>query len=394
MSVDYRIPAIVVADSVTPNFTNIDNVTDRERCTGFACTVSYLNGTSMVLSITDRTGLAINLKPSQVVNTGDFCIYVNYKLGPNASINPHSLVNEIESDLPEELKAIRICLMKNNILERRLNDSMVNFEIVYKIPASLIRDHNGAVHLEQLGLSISIPKENTIVLTPDSELAKIKLLGQIPDIPGFSYRVEINDPEKTYGGRYANIAGRVFKVDITNDKSKREGVYVYTTAPEMKSDGSFKNRYDFHEADEKLHLYKTYEDALNYGDQAAEREKEYERAKHELKMEQIEGERGKNDQTQQQLFFKTILDRFTAMEDASRKHAEHLTEMSKKHTEEREEERRKRDKEEQQRKQEEREERAQERRERLEYLKWMTAAATAVTAAIIALSKLTSNNKQ
>lgn len=381
MSVIFKIPATVSVSEVSPSLTNIDGAEDKERCAGLACTVTYTNGTACLLAVTERSGLSVNITPSKILNTGEFCIYVNYRFGASASINPYSLVNMAQDELPENLKAIRICLQKSQILERRLNSAIANFEIVYKIPVELLKEHNWMLHVEQLGVTISIPTENEIVVNPDSEKGRFMLDGTVPDIPGFSYRVEINDPEQTYGARYINLNGRVYKIPVTFDRTKRDGVYVYTNANEVKPKGSVKSRYDFFEADNALKLFKTFEEALHYGDIEYDRDKEYERVKHESRMEQIDAEKEKN-------IFKALMDKFEQIDDANRKATQNMFEFQEKMQKERDEAQKRRDKEEAERRKEEKEEKAHERRERLEYLKWLTAAATAVTAAIIAISKL------
>ena len=388
---NYKLPSTLPAPEVEQSNTSINSNEDRARHNGFICTVSYVNGCPFSIAVTERTGLSVAIKPAKNINTGFFYIYVNYKLGSATKLNPYSIVNLANEELPDDLKVIKVCLNNTDVLNKRVNEAIVNFEIVYKVPISLLKENENCIHIEQLGLTLSLPKEDEVVVNPESQKGRFLLDSMMPEIAGFSLRVEINDPNQTYGARYINIGGKVFKISPTKDKSKQEGVYLYTSSFEIKSKDPNRTRYDLSEAEQSLRLYKTFEEAYNNGNIELERNIEYEEAKHSSRMQLIEAEKEKNVMAQQQNILKTVMDRVEASEKSTQKSIEMTLDFQAKLQQDREEERKRREKEDRERKQEEREYHSQERKEKLEYIKWCTAAAGAVTAAILVFKKLTSD---
>lgn len=388
MSIEYTVPTTVTAPNVALHNSKTNQQEDIERNNNLCCTVSYVNATPTNVSITDRLGFSVIIRPSTVLNSGDFCIYVSYQIGNNSILNPYSLIKQAEADLSPDLKVIKIALEKDkNINKQAFGNSAQTIQIVYRIPFTLFAEHDGCINIEQLGISLSNRKDSGIIINPDSDKGKTLLDGRC-DLPGFMYRVEINDPDRTYGMRYINVSGRVFRIDAGCDKTKPEGVYVFTNANEVRATEKFKNRYDFIEADDKLKLYRTFEEALHYGNEALERERIYESAKHDARMEILENEKEKSTVNTQNAIMKSILERFANLEENSKRQFDAYMDVQSKADKEREEQRRREREDDAKRREAEREERAQERKEKLEYLKWCTAAAGAITAALLVLSKL------
>jgi len=397
MSIEYIIPSTVAAPVVTAHHSNLDSSEERERGAGYARTITYTNGTPYVVNITEREGICVSIPSNNgQFSVGEFCVYVRYRIGPNVNINSTSLLNAAESELTDDLKAINIAIQRERAVDRRmLAEGAITFQLIYRIPVDLIDLHNGAIHLSQLGITISTHRKDAIIINPDSEQGVLLMAGSCEDVAGLRVRIEINDPERTYGSRYVNLHNRIYRIDTTVDKTKREGVYLYSTSPEFRPVGKVKDRYEFYEADDALGLYKTYDDARCHGDVAAERNREYERVKHDVRMESVEHDRVKQEGAAQTMFMKTFFEKLATLEETAKKSHETFIEMQQRLEKEREEERRRhreqesdRRKEEADQRREESEQRNSERKERLEYIKWFSATIVAIGALATAYSKM------
>lgn len=389
MSYDKVIPTTVPAPVVSSHVSNVNTPEERERNAGYAKTFTYTNGTPYTVAVTEREGFSVNIPSNDGAhNRGEFCIYVRYRVGPTVNINSTSLLHAAESDLTEELAAIDVSIKRERaMLNSGRSDGAIVFQLLYRIPIDLLNNYGGAIHISQLGISVATSKADRLIVNPDGELGRIMLDGTLSDLPGLNLRIEINDPECTYGSRYINISDRVYRVDTTCDKTKREGVYIYTSTPEFKPKDKVKLHYEFYEADESLRLYKTYDDAVHHGNVTLERDKDYERIKHTLRMEVLEGERLKQDSSQNAAFTKAFLDKLAALEEANKKNNEAFIEMQRKHDSDREEERKRHREEENNRRKQDQEERANDRKERIEFIKWLSATATALTTLFVIFQK-------
>ena len=92
-----------------------------------------------------------------------------------------------------------------------------------------------------------------------------------------TYDLEIVDPDNEYGVRFCNIANAVYRIDPNKRMDKRPGVYLRTVSKDIIK----AEHYPFNKADEALQLFRTRDEAMAYGDIAAERDREFDKLKHE-----------------------------------------------------------------------------------------------------------------
>lgn len=110
---------------------------------------------------------------------------------------------------------------------------------------------------------------------PESDEGKVLAVKHAGACDTFSYDVEIVDPDNQYGNRFCNIANVVFKIENNIKQNKQPGVYLTITSKELIQT----DHYSFEEADAKLHLFRTRDEAMAYGDILAAREKEHDKLK-------------------------------------------------------------------------------------------------------------------
>lgn len=126
---------------------------------------------------------------------------------------------------------------------------------------------------------------------PYSELGKkeemLATAQGIKNERGFVFSVEIIDSAGKYGDRFVSICNKVYKVVARSDNNKPDGIYIVSNTPTVGRktiDELTIEIYAFEDAEKQLGLYKTYEDALSFGDMAAARKRETAQLDHEIQL--------------------------------------------------------------------------------------------------------------
>lgn len=120
----------------------------------------------------------------------------------------------------------------------------------------------------------------------------------------------IIDNDSLISNRFVLLSGEVYKISPKVDKTRDNGVYVsrykYDARTSTKVSHSIEH-FELNEFDEKLGLFKTYEEALTCGNVAKSLEKDLLDAKINLKNKDLELERLRQEIEQKNLFNKDIL---------------------------------------------------------------------------------------
>lgn len=102
---------------------------------------------------------------------------------------------------------------------------------------------------------------------------------------GFVFSVEIIDNLGKYGERYVSICNSVYKIEAKADNNKPDGIYIVSNVPTVgrKSiDAVQIDVYAFEDAEKRLGLYRSYEEAASNGDLAAARKREIVELEHQV----------------------------------------------------------------------------------------------------------------
>lgn len=375
MTDELYIPTSIVMDDVTPHYSNAESEDERERSSGYTKTISFTNSLTHPVVVTDRDGFAILVRNNKLASkTGQFIVYVRYNIPQAVNINANSLLNVDDSELTAELQAIKLALQKELAVRKTSVHQAVNtsFQIAYRVPADTFRKNDNAFHLSQLGLTLSTEKEKRHIVNPDSPQGRELCTHTIAAIPGLNFRIELNDPNTTYGHRFINVLNRLFKVVTTIDKSKPEGVYVYQSDQPVSAE-LMPTFYPFASADVALGLYRTQEEALSHGNVKATKELEVDNLKHEQKLEQIARERELKAEAHSASLSKLLIDKLSELQDVQKSSVDTFAQMQAKLAAEREDDRKLQHENEARRQKDEWERRSSERKDTTEVLKWGTA---------------------
>lgn len=298
------LPTQYVERPKTPSFetTNITAVTDTDLKlrSPFEVHHQYINGLSEPITVVDRSGVRVTIPPSTPRFGRDFIVRVSitYTKEVNVNIDRVSHGRSPASQVLMEVLSGGIVNHRGNTLTHRLD---------YHVEASDIERNGGNIYLTNLDVVLSNWNPARPDLIPDHPCsnagvrnAMIENDPAINNVGAFGYGIRIVDPVGRYGDRYININNRVYRVPVIRDSSIQDGVYVTSSGTTEYSGGYARpesKRYDFEEADEALGLYGSVEAAKTLGDVNAQRERELEEFKLNVKREneQLKAEKQRRD---------------------------------------------------------------------------------------------------
>lgn len=252
---------------------------------GFETYLSYKNGLPYPVTVSLRNGMTFEVPPlnSNWRNATDFTVLVKYRFARNVKIDVHRLLDDVDDNASQMLIALR-----DAVAEARLNVVNNGNECVisHHVNREAFEKNGGCVYVDDLDITVSMPEHALNVIHPESPEGRMLKARLEASQYGFSYRIEINDPNRLYGDRFINISGRVFRIRATTDETKPEGVYVHSTGSvddEPLLDG--REHMPFESADDALGLYATAHDAKTLGNLAEERKREIEELQYTHKVQ-------------------------------------------------------------------------------------------------------------
>lgn len=250
----------------------------------------------------------------QVLNFTDRDLTVGYRQGWNFRVpkrydpEHHSLILRFTLTLPSlvEINAQHLlsvvqeqCSAELGLLKAALapkieeGNVLGGFDLVidYSISVPELMRYGGTVYFHEVDLLVSVLSQDEAPLHPYSEKGhhQSAAVDHKHANGRFGYTIEIVDNLGEIGERYVNLNGRVFKITPKEDARKADGVYVsWSNAVTGKTSVPQTNRrrYDVAEAEAEFKLYRTYAEALNFGDEATTRKEELARLQHDNQVAQ------------------------------------------------------------------------------------------------------------
>jgi len=165
--------------------------------------------------------------------------------------------------------------------------------VEYVIPVEDFDRNGGTLYLQNLDIQVSLLGSRKVPPHPHSYLGQrdrdAYAFGTTMVPQGFFYGIYIRDRDGQYGQRFVNIEGEVYAVRVVHDPSGTEldGVYVVTsnrTGDTHHTDRNAVEYYSFDEADSKLGLYPSYNEAKSFGNIQERNKREYEDRANELRL--------------------------------------------------------------------------------------------------------------
>lgn len=250
--------------------------------------LAFYNGLGRTITVVYRNGLKVLIP--HTVNAARQALMVRSSVFLDACVNPDStaLLNDDGREGTPESRLLAKGLSRNLQEWTSHGGSMQATHLDYFITLHELEQNGSSMYLENLDVVISLMPPAMAPCHPFSlQGAREGLMSPRSTGGGLEYRIEIYDQDGLHGDRFINISGEVFCIRVNRSGTRRNGVYVYGHAPQSTVSGPTQERthfYDFEEADQRLHLYQSYNEALTLGNPSDVYKREIEAAQHELKV--------------------------------------------------------------------------------------------------------------
>ncbi len=240
----------------------------------YAHTVDYINGTRTNITVIERNGIKITIPPSGLIDVRGFIVRSTFKFNESVNFDADGLLNDVTENSSIELRQLRDAMI--NGLRTKVYGHYV-ISIDYNIEPNDLLESGGTMYYSNLDLVVSVRDIAHVPPHPYSEEGrKLKMLTEDDDINSvgsFGYKLKIIDNGGNFNARWVNIAGRPFRIPAIKDPTLTDGVYLTSTGASIGAPPKIE-MFTFDEAAEKLHLYKSKEEAEALGDLFLQRERE------------------------------------------------------------------------------------------------------------------------
>lgn len=265
--------------------------------TPFATSTSYHNFTGRNVTIGLRNGLKVVIPKETgkiAMNTDAlFMIRVTYTLKAEIKEQLIATMSGVYAEESPELFLIKEMVATTISTRGYWNEISIVMEYIVTLEELIA--YQKSVYFHQVDIVVSLLdegmpdhpySERNVAERVARESGAVKLLEQ--NQATFAYGIMIVDNQQRLNKRYINIQGIVYRVDPVVDATKKDGVWLTTngTIDEELPVGETKGiYYELAEAEKKLGLYKTYEEALTCGDQTLITKREATEREMELTLE-------------------------------------------------------------------------------------------------------------
>jgi hypothetical protein len=232
--------------------------------------------------------------PAPLINEPCFIVRVKLITTVDVILDTSELSNDLGQETSAEAKAYldAVQISEDKIAPRGgFNAHWVE----YHIPQSDFDAEGGVLFLQNLDFSISILDQASTAPHPFSILGQrnrdaYNFKDEMAP-KGLFYGAYIRDKDGQFGNRFININGTVHGVSIiTEETGERDGVYFITskrTTSSFVPQRTLVEYYPLEEANEKIGLYLTYNDALTLGNPSDVYKRELEERARFLKSEEM-----------------------------------------------------------------------------------------------------------
>jgi hypothetical protein len=245
--------------------------------------IRYINGMGHSVFITDRSGIKVEVPPTYSAQLG-FTVIKTLSVQKDVNIYIDDIYNANSTEC-----SVLVKLVSEGNFDRIINRKQ--YEISYFIPKEDIEKKGGSLYLYELDLLVSTLNDCYTPFHPFSEVGyrNIMMMNEEASntVEDFGFSIKIVDSAGIFGDRFINISGMVFRIKTRYYyDGLMDGVY-FVSSPE--SHGNIVTgkpnsiKYTFEEADEKLKLYRSQEEAETLGDVEAQRDKELKKLSIEVK---------------------------------------------------------------------------------------------------------------
>lgn len=258
----------------------------------FRVSTFFINNTPNDITVVFRNNLAqtfeknANLPPAQNKTSKSFVIRTVYSF--KGALNITKMINRIQefrkmSNMDNgELEIIYATLF--NAFNSNRNCTNVAVAIDRYIDSTAFNNHNN-VYLTDVDLLLQKGMYDPNIVHPFSTDGAIlnKYKHQLSDQLVSGVFVELIDNDNSITNRYIYLAKQLFSVPTKKDKSRKDGVYFTNVNHNALGDLTIDpQHYSFEDAEQKVGLYRTQEEALTHGNPEFACKAEWEQKQKEL----------------------------------------------------------------------------------------------------------------
>ncbi|EKD22573.1 MAG: hypothetical protein ACD_84C00042G0001, partial [uncultured bacterium] len=237
--------------------------------------MTYINNLPIPVTVVMRSGLKFVLKPEHSMTCNKLIVRTEIVVNQSARFDLQKFLSSIDSSSSKELIAMREAL-DFQIKENRHGNATLTID--YALTYEKLKSFGGTIYFHELDIVISANNFESAMPHPYSKEGRdlefiVGSKGRFQE-SRFSYEIEIIDNIGRFGPRYINIGNKIFKLNPIKNLQKEDGIYVLSdseTTGELVTGKRDVNYFQFEEAEEKLGLFRTFEDARDLGDASSAR---------------------------------------------------------------------------------------------------------------------------
>lgn len=254
--------------------------------------LTYINNLIVPVTVEWRSGIKFTLPAEPNMLSKDLIVRVEITLQHTVKLDIQRVLSAIADDVSKELKVMKESFQLSAQTARY---GSATFILDYHLSLEQLKRYGGSIYYHELDCVFSMLDFENTPPHPYGEAGRqIQLVNDIEahsSSVGFIYAIEIVDNAGEYGNRFINIGGKVYPIKTVKDNTRRNGVYVITNRP-VEGQAALSERevlvYGFDAAEEELCLYRTPEEARNFGDLSTAKREEVLALEHQLQIEKGE----------------------------------------------------------------------------------------------------------
>jgi len=255
---------------------------------GIQKTCKLINHTRWTLTLVDRNNIRQRVTNTTTPYTQEFIIREEYLIQPSAFDDLQRLfveksVDNDYKDLEVFRDAFYLQYEQNKFRTMRIVlDCVIHESTIQQYRTLYIANRDTLISLEPPGAVVDHPYSY-------AALKNDRYKEAASAIHGLTISLELIDNEKQIGDRYVYFAKSIMLLRPIRDHLRASGIYLGVTERDEKGQARVNTAvFNLEEAEEKLGLYKTREEALSGGDVKSLRQEQVAEMQHQYTVKQME----------------------------------------------------------------------------------------------------------
>lgn len=256
----------------------------------------FYNGLAVPVTISLRSGVKYIIPPIPGVRSSRFIVVADFCHSRNVNFDTTDLLDANGELSTPEHKAIDSAIQASTLGPFLMGQKPPNSAVKYALSKRDLDKNGGQLYLSNVDVLVSIYSLDRTSSHPATLKAQCNdFLNDDPllsNLKGFSFTVQIVDRRNVFGERFVNVCGKIFRIPVSQDPDKTEGVFIRHNGESAGGDVTFDIPdaiyYSFDEANKIPWLYETHREAMVLGDQELTQQRDLMERKHELQRLELE----------------------------------------------------------------------------------------------------------